>query len=198
MTTTAHSHDHHEEEIATKVAFGFWVYLMTSAIMFAAVFATYAVLHNNTYGSVSIKNITCLPFVLSQTWVLLVSVFTCGLASRAFHHKSNSLAQLWLLVTFVLGLAFAMMQEHQFARLVAAGYSWQGSAFLSSYFTLLGLHYFNVIAGLIWIVVLVVQLSLKAPRAMMQNRLTCLGLFWSFLNILWVAIFTIVYLLGVI
>ncbi len=198
MTTLSHEHDHHEEEIASKVTFGFWIYLMTSAILFAALFATYAVLHNNTYGSVNIQQITILPCVLMQTGVLLASVFTCGISAIAFHKKSLLATQFWLFLTFILALFFVLMQWHGFVHLFKAGYTWQGSAFLSSYFTLLGMHFFNVIAGLIWIVVLMIQLAMKAPVAMMKTRLTCLGLFFSFLNIIWVAIFTIIYLLGAI
>lgn len=198
MTTSSHDHDHHEEEMASKVTFGFWIYLMTSAILFAALFATYAVLHNNTYGSVNIQQITLLPRVLSETWVLLVSVFACGMSAFAFHNKNILATQFYLLLTFLLALSFVLMEWHGFVQLFKAGYTWQGSAFLSSYFTLLGMHFFNVIAALIWTVILMVQLCMKAPLAMMKTRLTCLGLFFSFLNIIWVAIFTIIYLLGAI
>ena len=200
MSTVSHDdhHDHHEHEIASKIVFGFWVYLMTDAIMFAALFATYAVLHNNTYGGIGIAQIAPLSLILHQSVVLLTSVFTFGLCSLSAHKGKLMQTRLWLIITFVLGALFVMMEKNLFAQLIDAGHTWQGSAFLSSYFTLVGLHWFHVIVGLVWMLLLFIQLGFQGLSFKMNIRFTCLGLFWSYLNIIWVFIFTIVYLTGAI
>lgn len=197
MTTQAlDHHDHHDHHnVDAKVTFGFWTYLMTDCIMFAAMFATYTVLRNNTYGGPGIQQITHLPFIFIQTLVLLVSAYTSGLAYVAVHRNSKAKIVFWSVVTFILGAIFTWMGFHDFARIINQGYNWQTSGFLSAYFTLIMAHTLHVIIGLLWIVILMIQLSYK-DVPVMKRRFTCLNMFWNFLNIIWLIIFTIVYLMG--
>ena len=196
MSQAIEHHEHHDA--GSKVIFGFWVYIMTDCILFATLFATYAVLRNNTYGAPGIQEITHLPLVLTETLLLLVSTFIYGLGSAAMHKDRLGGVMLALIITFVLGLAFADLEYHQFSALVQMGASWKASAFLSSFFGLVGLHWVHVIVGLVWMLVLMMQLCLQKLSTTMKTRLICLGMFWNFLNILWIFIFTIVYLMGVI
>lgn len=195
MTTNHHDHDN---EIRSKVVFGFWVYLMTDAIMFGSLFATYAVLHNNTYGGPGIQSIMSLPHVLIQTLVFLVSCLTYGLGYVSLMKGNQGGLKLWLLVTFVLGLVFLTMQYNEYACILAGGHSWQSSAFFSSYFTMTGVYSLHIVVGLIWMLVLLVQLLMQGTTSTMNTRFTCLGLYWNYLNIIWIFIFTIVYLMGAI
>lgn len=199
MTINAldHHHDHHVQT-EEKVTFGFWVYVMTDFIMFATLFATYAVLHNNTYGGPGILKMAGLHHVLVLTLILSVSAFTCGLAMVAKAKESLSGAQFWLVVTFLLGIVFLGMQYHQLAFLVHNGITWQGSAFLSVYFTLIGIFGLHLAIALLWIVILLIQFVSQGLTNTMKTRLTCLSLFWYFLNLVWILIFTIVYLSGAI
>jgi cytochrome o ubiquinol oxidase subunit III len=199
MTTSAlsHEHDHHDEP-NDKVIYGFWVYIMTDCILFASLFATYAVLRDNTYGSIGIHDIARLPYILVQSLCLLTSGFTYGLALLGLHKGNTKQIYTWLSVTFLLGLAFIGLEYHEFAHLVANGYTWQVSAFLSAFFSLVGIHGLHVCIGLLWIVILMIQLKMRGINGMMKTRFACLGLFWDFLNIMWIFIFTIVYLMGAI
>ncbi|MDF2940572.1 MAG: cytochrome o ubiquinol oxidase subunit [Gammaproteobacteria bacterium] len=198
MSTGNLHHDHHHEDTSSKVVFGFWAYIMTDFIMFAALFATYDVLRNNTYGGIGIGQVANLPFVLTQTLILLASTLTCGFAKAASHNNNKKGVLLWLAVSFVLGLIFASMGLHQLACLVASGSSWQTSAFLSAYFTLIIGHAIHVIVAMLWIVVLMIQFMSQDLSSTMKTRITCLSLFWNFISIVWVFIFIIVYLMGAI
>lgn len=192
---TTHAHDHHVEA-ADRAIFGFWTFLLSDFIMFAAMFACYVVLQHNTYGSIGIKDIVGLSYVLITGFALLVTSFTYGLSSVAFDRSQKGQTLFWLLVTFAFGLVFILMEWHQFAVLIDSGNTWHKSAFLSIYFTLLGIHWFHVIAALLWAVVVFLQLSAKGLTTVMRTRLTCLGMFFHFLNIIWIFIFAIVYLMG--
>jgi cytochrome o ubiquinol oxidase subunit 3 len=198
MTAHAGVHDDHHEETASKVIFGFWVYIMTDFIFFASLFATYVVLHNNTYGGPGIAQITYLPMILVQSLYLLASTLCCGLASSATYHNHRGRALFSLLLAFIFGALFLCLGYHGLAALVQAGVNWKTSAFLSAYFTLIGIHGAHMLVALLWIVVLGVQLLMKNTSETMKIRLTCLSLFVGFVNIVWVAIFSIVYLMGVI
>jgi cytochrome o ubiquinol oxidase subunit 3 len=195
---TTHALDHHDDQPNNKVIFGFWVYIMTDCILFASLFATYAVLRNNTYGGVSIIQVTHLPYVLMQSLLLITSGMTYGFSLIGMDKKSRGLILFWLGCTFLLGLGFLAIESCQFMQLIANGSTWKTSAFLSAYFSLVGIHGLHVAIGLVWIIILMMQLLMQNITPMMQTRLACLGLFWDFLNIIWVAIFTIVYLMGVI
>jgi cytochrome o ubiquinol oxidase subunit 3 len=169
---------------------------MTDCVLFASLFATYAVLHRNTYGGPSAGDLFSMPFVLTETLLLLTSSFTCGLAILALHKQQRNQIVIWLAVTFALGAAFLGMELYEFNKLVQEGFSWQRSGFLSAFFTLVGTHGFHILSGLIWIAVLVQQLYKKGLNEMFAKRLSMFSLFWHFLDIVWIFIFTIVYLLG--
>ena len=186
---------HHEGE--DKSIFGFWVYLMTDLIMFAALFATYAVLKNNTFGAISIKEIFNGPFVLSETIVLLTSSFTMGLVMLAAHVNKRKVALIFLEITFLLGVVFLIMEMTEFTKLFHEGNSFQRSAFLSSFFTLVGTHGLHITSGLLWMSILIVQVFRRGLTTGNIRKLTLLSLFWHFLDIVWIFIFTIVYLMGV-
>ena len=195
---TTHTIDHHQDSANSRVLFGFWVYLMTDAIMFAALFATYAVLHNNIYGGPGIQQLTSLPYVFIETMILLCSTFICGLSFIVLQKGSKAQGMIALAITFLLGLAFLVFEGNQFMNLISQGITWQGSAFLSAFFTLILLHAAHVFIGLVWILVLLIQFTSQGATPTMRTRVACLGLFWGFLNIVWIFIFTIVYLMGVI
>lgn len=194
-TESIHTNQAHDID---KVTFGFWVYLMTDSVLFASLFATYAVLQANTFGGPSASELFSLPFVLTESMLLLTSSFTCGLAILALHRKNKNQVIAWLAVTFILGAAFLAMELYEFRHLIHEGYDWQRSGFLSAYFTLVGTHGLHIVAGLIWIAVLLTQLYYKGITAMTIKRTLMLSLFWHFLDIVWIFIFTIVYLMGVI
>lgn len=196
-TAVSHDHDSHNEP-NDKVIYGFWVYIMTDCILFAAMFATYAVLHDNTYGSIAIHDVARLPYILIQTLCLLTSGFTYSLCLLGLHKGNLKQMYAWFCVTFLLGLAFLGLEFHEFAHLVQQGYTWQTSAFLSSFFSLVGIHGIHVTVALLWLVILMVQLKMQGINGMMKTRFACLGLFWDFLNIMWILVFTIVYLMGAI
>ena len=183
---------------SSKTVFGFWVYLMTDCVLFASLFATYAVLHNNTYGGPSGAELFSMPFVLTETLILLTSSFTAGLAMVAMHAKRKQLVLAALAATFILGAAFLTMELSEFAHLVAEGSSWQRSGFLSAFFTLVATHGLHITVGLLWLLVVFVQVMRKGLTPSSIQRLTLFSLFWHFLDVIWIFIFTIVYMMGVI
>ncbi len=185
-----------EADTASKTLFGFWVYIMTDLVLFASLFATYAVLHLNTFGGPSARELFSLPYVLTETLLLLVSSYTVGLAVLALHKRAARQVVIWLSVTFLLGLAFLGMELSEFSRLAADGNSWQRSGFLSSFFTLVGTHGLHITVGLLWIGVMIGQVIRKGLTPGTSRRLALLSLFWHFLDIVWIFIFTIVYLMG--
>jgi len=180
-----------------KTIFGFWVYIMTDCVLFATLFATYAVLRNNVADGPSGHEIFNMPYTLVETLILLTSSFTCGLMMLAA--RANKLRQvgLWLAVTFALGLAFVTMELTEFSHLVAGGHSWSSSAFLSSFFTLVGMHGLHISIGLLWILVMGAFLLRRGLNEHSLRRLEMFSIFWHFLDIVWVFIFTIVFLMGV-
>lgn len=181
-----------------KAIFGFWVYLMTDCILFATLFATYAILHKNTYGGEGAHELFSMPFVLGETLILLTSSFTCGLGLLAARRGDKNQVISWFIVTFLLGLTFLGMEIHEFANLFHEGNSWQRSGFLSAFFTLVGTHGLHITSGLIWMGVLLGQVLRLGVKPFLVRRLTLLSLFWHFLDIVWIFIFTIVYLSGAI
>jgi cytochrome o ubiquinol oxidase subunit 3 len=175
---------------------GFWIYLMTDCVLFASLFATYAVLHNNTFGGPSGHDLFSLPFVLAETLILLTSSFTCGLSILAAQRNRKNLVLLCLGLTFLLGIAFLTMELTEFHKLATEGNSWQRSGFLSSFFTLVGTHGLHITVGLLWMGVMMAQIVRRGLATATVKRLTLLSMFWHFLDIIWIFIFTIVYLLG--
>jgi cytochrome o ubiquinol oxidase subunit 3 len=181
------------EEDSIKV-FGFWVYLMTDLILFASLFAVYAVLRANTVGGPSGYDLFNGPFVLAETIILLTSSLTCGftiLAARAGNVRRVVMA---LIATFALGTAFFTLELSEFSKLVADGNSWQRSGFLSSYFTLVGTHGLHIFVGLLWALALVVALLRNGLTRSTLRKLALWSMFWHFLEIVWIFIFTFVYL----
>lgn len=182
---------------ADKTTLGFWIYLMTDCLLFASLFATYAVLRHNTFGGGSPAQLFSLPYVLTETIILLVSSLTTGLAILAVERREVRSIIGWLTVTFVLGVSFLTLELNEFFKLVHDGNSWQRSGFLSAFFTLVGTHGLHITIGLIWLVVLVVYCLKRGLSPMVVRRLKLLSLFWHFLDVVWIFIFSIVYLLGV-
>lgn len=184
------------EEVAERTSLGFWIYLLTDCVLFASLFATYAVLRNNTNGGEPASELFSLPFVLTETLILLVSSYTVGLALLAIYRRKKTATLVCLAVTFILGAAFLGMELHEFSNLVQEGNSWRESAFLSAFFTLVGTHGLHITIGLIWMATLMLQLVRRGFSANMVRRLGLLNVFWHFLDIIWIFIFTIVYLMG--
>jgi len=180
----------------SKTVFGFWVYLMTDCVLFASLFATYAVLHNNTFGGPSGSELFNLQFVLTETILLLTSSYTCGLAMLAARRGDKRQVLIWFTITFLLGLGFLGMELNEFHHLVQEGNSWRRSGFLSSFFTLVATHGLHITIGLLWIIVLLSQVVQKGLVRPVVRRLTMLSLFWHFLDVVWIFIFTIVYMKG--
>jgi cytochrome o ubiquinol oxidase subunit 3 len=197
-SNVSHDENHGEHhDTSANTLLGFWLYLMTDCILFASVFATYAVLYMNTDGGVSGKDIFELNFVLIETAALLVSSITFGVALICAKHQKKSATLLWLLITFALGCVFISMEVYEFHHLIEHGNGPQRSAFLSSFFALVGLHGLHVTAGLIWMVMMMFEVGKTGLTKRSITRLSCLSLFWHFLDIVWVCVFTVVYLLGV-
>ncbi|HEJ6943253.1 TPA: cytochrome o ubiquinol oxidase subunit III [Serratia marcescens] len=192
----AHAEHGHHDAGETKV-FGFWIYLMSDCILFASLFATYAVLVNGTAGGPSGKDIFDLKFVLVETFLLLFSSITYGMAMIAMNKGKVGGVNTWLFLTFLFGLGFVAMEIYEFHHLIAEGFGPDRSAFLSSFFALVGTHGLHVTSGLIWIIVLMIQVSKFGLTATNKTRLMCLSLFWHFLDVVWICVFTVVYLLGV-
>jgi cytochrome o ubiquinol oxidase subunit III len=179
------------------VAFGFWIFLLSDIVMFSALFATYAVLQGATAGGPSGAQLFNLSNVAIETVCLLLSSFVCGLMTIAAGARSQLWTQLGLLVTGLLGLAFVLLELSEFARMIASGDGPTRSAFLSAFFTLVGCHGAHVTAGLLWLGTMMAQIWAKGFRPNIMRRLMCFSLFWHALDIIWVGLFTMVYLLGV-
>lgn len=185
-----------EQAKDATTTFGFWVYIMTDCVLFATLFATYAVLHHNTFGGPAGQQLFSLPYILVETLVLLTSSFTCGLGILAARANRPRQVLAWFGVTFLLGLAFLTLELTDFGQLVQAGNSWTHSGFLSSFFTLVGTHGLHITAGLLWMLVLITKVATGGLTRNNVRRLTLLSLFWHFLDLIWIFIFTIVYLFG--
>lgn len=197
IATATAQQTHHDTENTSKTLLGFWVYLMTDCLVFACLFATYAVLRNNTFGGPGASDLFSMPFVLTETMLLLTSSFTCGLTTLAARLGDRRQALTWLGITFLLGAAFLGMELQEFAHLISEGHSWRSSAFLSSFFALVGTHGLHIAIGLLWAVVLGIQIAKRGFKASTLRRLGLFSLFWHFLDIIWIFVFTMVYLMGV-
>jgi cytochrome o ubiquinol oxidase subunit 3 len=178
------------------VGYGFWIFLLSDIVMFSCFFAAYAVLQTATADGPSGKDFFDPVRVAMETGLLLTSSFTCGLSAVATEARSQLWTQLSLLITGLLGLGFLMLEAQEFASLVAAGAGPQRSAFLSAFFTVVGCHGLHVSVGLLWLGTMMAQVFVKGFRPAIMRRLLCFNLFWHALDIIWVALFTIVYLIG--
>lgn len=177
--------------------FGFWMYLMTDFVLFASLFAAYAVLRGNIFNGPSGKELFDAPYVLLETVVLLTSSFTCGLSLLAAHRENRRALIASLGATALLGAAFVSLELAEFAKLIAHGISWQTSGFLSAYFTLVGTHGLHVLIGTLWMLLLIVSIAVRGMTRANLRKLLLLSLFWHFLDIVWIFIFTIVYMMGI-
>lgn len=189
-----HAHEHHDTG-GMKI-FGFWVYLMTDLVLFAGLFATFAVLRNSTAGGPSAHDIFELKFVAVETMILLVSSITYGFAMVGLHSNKKGMVMGWLAITWLLGASFIAMELYEFHHLITEGAGPQRSAFLSSFFTLVGTHGAHVFTGLLWMAVMMFQIASKGLTSTVSTRLQCLSLFWHFLDVVWIGVFTVVYLMG--
>ena len=190
--------DDHVHEPGGSTLLGFWIYLMSDALIFATLFATFGVLSSAYAGGPTPREIFELPLVALNTAILLVSSITYGMAMIAMHEGKLRGTQLWLVVTGLLGAAFVGVELYEFASLIAEGATPQRSAFLSAFFTLVATHGLHVSFGILWLVVMLVQLRQRGLHPENQRRLMCLSMFWHFLDVVWIGVFTFVYLLGVV
>ncbi len=184
-------------DVYEQRAFGFWLYLMSDAIIFSLLFATYVVMAPNNAGGPTGNALFSLSRAFGETLVLLLSSTTFGFATLAMKSGKTKDVLSWLLVTFVLGLGFVGMEIREFYGMVQVGAGPDRSGFLSAFFTLVGTHGLHVSFGLIWILIMASQVIVKGLSAPVTSRLLRLGLFWHFLDIVWVGIFSVVYLPGV-
>lgn len=186
---------HHHESDSTDVL-GFWLYLMTDCILFATLFATFAVLSYQSMSITELKKYIELPVVFTETLFLLASNFTYCLAMLSLYKNKIKTTQIWLLITFLLGASFILLEIKEFMHLAASGFRWDYSGEASAFFSLVGTHGFHVSCGLLWILIMIAQLFfIKSPTVILR-RMTYLGLFWNFLDIVWIFVFTVVYLMG--
>jgi cytochrome o ubiquinol oxidase subunit 3 len=179
------------------VAYGFWIFLLSDIVMFSALFAGYAVLARATAAGPTGVELFNQVNVALETACLLASSYTCGMMALAIGSRRRGGTYLFALATFVLGAAFLALELREFADMIARGATPQRSAFLSAFFALVGCHGLHVAAGLIWLTVMMAQVAIKGLRANVERRLVCFSLFWHALDIVWVGLFTVVYLMGV-
>ena len=198
MSADSHAadHHHHQNEMDSIDVFGFWLYIMTDCILFATLFAAYVVLHHpGAYGP-ALKPHIDLYYVLGETFFLLGSNLTFGMSILSLYKNNMQRVRLWLIITFILGAGFVGMEVNEFIMLVHEGYSWTSSGAASAFFTLVGTHGLHVSIGLLWIIITIFQLSKFKICSTMKKRMTYLGMFWNFLDIVWIFLFTVVYLMG--
>ena len=206
MSTVALTESHHGATVAREwsgpaskrivTGYGFWIFILSDMIMFSAFFATYAVLLGQTAGGPTGHDLFDLRNVAIETALLLASSFTCGMASIAADTRSTTWFQLAMAVTCAFGLGFLTLEGQEFTNLIMRGAGPTRSAFLSAFFTLVGCHGLHVSAGILWLLTMMAQVSAKGFRPDIQRRVLCFALFWHALDIIWIAVFTIVYLLG--
>lgn len=199
--TPEHKHftnepDPHQDTFSKSIL-GFWIYLMTDCLLFGTFFATYGVLRDSTFGGPSSKDLFDLSTAFTETMILLFSSVSCGLGVlSAVKNRKNS-ALTWFAVTFLLGISFIAIELTEFSHLIHEGHSWKVSAFLTSFFSLVGTHGLHVSFGLLWLVVLMVQLQFQGITIETFRRMAIFSMFWHFLDLIWIFIFTFVYLMGV-
>jgi len=192
-----HGHDDHHHDSGQMTVLGFWLYLMTDCILFASLFATYAVLSGSFAGGPSGHDIFQLDFVAVETLFLLLSSITFGFAMLKMFDGKKAGVLGWLAVTFLFGAGFIAMEIYEFHHLIGEGFGPNRSGFLSGFFALVGTHGLHVTAGLIWMAIMMYQINKHGITPTAKTRMSCLSLFWHFLDVVWICVFTVVYLLGV-
>jgi len=188
--------DRHRHDDGSTRVFGFWIYILQDLFLFATLFANFAVFSSAYDTGSAGKEFIDLSFVLVETFLLLFSSITYGFAMIQIHHNSLTVTRIWMAITFVLGLAFIGMEIYEFNHLIHEGAAPWISAYWSAFFVLVATHGIHVTGGLIWMVCMFVHLARHGLSSDNRIRLTCLSLFWHFLDIVWVGVFTVVYLLG--
>lgn len=186
--------EHNEQSNITSL--GMWIYLMTDMVLFASLFATFMVLRHNTAGGPGGAEIFNMPYVLVETFVLLFSSLMCGLAFVSARFRRRGAMLVYLVLTMLFGAVFLGMELVEFSQMVGEGHSWRESAFLSSYFTLVGTHGLHIAVGLLWAAVLLVRLVRRPLDRHALRKLGLFAVFWHFLEVVWIFIFSIVYLIG--
>lgn len=192
-----HGHEHVHHDLDSLKSFGFWIFLMTDVIIFGCLFAVYVVLRNNTAGGPTADELFKMPGVIAETFILLTSSFTSGLAVLAMHAGKRNQLIGWLAVTFVLGAAFITLEVTEFIDMVHEGATIATSGFLSGFFTLVGTHGLHVSIGLVWMIGLMLQLRKRGITKVTKRKVEVLSLYWHFLDVVWIFVLTVVYLMGV-
>jgi cytochrome o ubiquinol oxidase subunit 3 len=188
--------NHHQAEADDRAMFGFWVYLMTDLLMFAVLFAVYAVLHGNTMGGPAGRDLFSPPLALTETLLLLTSSFTCGLGMIAARMGNIKQVLVWFGVTFLLGLSFLGIELYEFSEFVHEGHTLSSNAFFSSFFALVGTHGLHITSGLLWMGITLFFAWKRGLNVHIVRKLGLLSLFWHFLDVVWIFIFTVVYLMA--
>ncbi len=197
MTSAALSEEmNHEAATHDRAMFGFWVYLMTDLLMFTVLFAVYAVLHENTLGGPTGRDLFSLHLALAETLILLTSSFTVGVGMIAARRGKQNQTLMWFFMTFVLGLTFLVLELSEFHHLYGEGHTLHSNAFLSSFFVLVGTHGLHIISGLLWMAIMLPYIKKRGLTKPNLRKLSMLSLFWHFLDIVWIFIFTVVYLMA--
>ncbi len=186
----------HQEAATDRTMFGFWVYMMTDLLMFAVLFAVFAVLRNNTMGGPGGSELFSLPIALTNTMLLLTSSFTAGIGMIYARRGLKRQTLIWFGATFLLGLAFLGLELYEFYELIHAGHTLTVNAFLSSFFVLVGTHGLHILSGLIWLAILLAYVAKRGLTYSNVRKLALLSLFWHFLDVVWIFIFTVVYLMA--
>jgi cytochrome o ubiquinol oxidase subunit 3 len=186
----------HEEAANDRVMFGFWIYLMTDLLMFAVLFAVYAVLHGNTLGGPTGRDLFSPSLALTETLILLTSSFTCGLGMIAARSGSKRRTLFWFGVTILLGLSFLGIELYEFAEFIHEGHTMRTNAFFSSFFLLVGTHGLHITSALLWALITLTYVVKRGLTESIVRKLSLLSLFWHFLDIVWIFIFTVVYLMA--
>ncbi|GFN32822.1 cytochrome o ubiquinol oxidase subunit III [Paenibacillus xylaniclasticus] len=192
-----HGHEHGHHDLESLKTFGFWIFLMTDVIIFGCLFATYIVLKDNTAGGPTAEELFNMSGVIAETFILLTSSFTSGLAVLAMHAGKKKALIGWLAVTAILGASFIGLELYEFAEMVHEGATIATSGFLSGFFTLVGTHGLHVSIGLVWMVGLMIQLSKRSITPVTKRKVEVLSLYWHFLDVVWIFVLTVVYLMGV-
>lgn len=196
IATAHHKEMTHEQEADDRVMFGFWVYLMTDLLMFAVIFAVYAVLRNSTAGGPSGRELFSPGLALTETLILLTSSFTAGIGMIAARKNLKTQTLAWFGITLLLGLAFLGIELFEFYEFIHEGHTIHVSAFLSSFFVLVGTHGLHITSGILWLGITLIFVARRGLNRHMVRKLALISLFWHFLDIVWIFIFTVVYLMA--
>jgi cytochrome o ubiquinol oxidase subunit 3 len=194
---TAHSHDHEHHDESSLRVLGFWIFLITDLILFAVLFATYVVLQGRYNGGPTEAELFSVPIFVTSTFILLTSSFTSGLAILQLQKGKVKSTVVWLLITVLLGIAFVGLEIEEFMTMVHEGATISTSAFLSAFFVLVGTHGLHVSVGIIWMTSAAIQLARHGINDVTNRKVNIVGIYWHFLDVVWIFIFTVVYLMGV-